>query len=367
MLKKNITELSSDQTNKIFNGDSIEIMKEMPDNSVDLIFADPPYNLQLNDTIYRPDYSDVDSVREDWDKFENYKSYDIFTSNWLKECKRLLKPSGTIWVIGSYHNIFRVGYIMQNMEFWTLNDIIWTKTNPMPHFRGRRFTNAHETIIWAAKDKKSRYKFNYDAMKSLNDDIQMRSDWHIPICNGKERLRGNDGIKLHPTQKPEALIYRIIVSSSDPNAIVLDPFSGSGTTAAVCKKLGRRWIGIERNKDYVRIAEQRLEEIDNPCSSSINIKSTKRDQVRIPFGTLIERGLIEIGEKLYCSKKKNVAIVQADGTLQADKVNGSIHKIGAHYQGTESCNGWIYWHFLKNNSLYPIDKIREQIKSGIDE
>ena len=240
MLKKNITELSADQTNKIFNGDSIEIMREMPDNSVDLIFADPPYNLQLNDTIYRPDYSDVDSVREDWDKFENYKSYDTFTSNWLKQCKRLLKPSGTIWVIGSYHNIFRVGYIMQNMKFWTLNDIIWTKTNPMPHFRGRRFTNAHETIIWAAKDKKSRYKFNYDAMKSLNDDIQMRSDWHIPICNGKERLRDNDGTKLHPTQKPEALIYRVIVSSSDPNAIVLDPFSGSGTTAAVCKKLGRR-------------------------------------------------------------------------------------------------------------------------------
>ena len=367
MLKKNITELSADQTNRIFTGDSIEIMREMPDNSVDLIFADPPYNLQLKDTIYRPDYSDVDSVREDWDKFENYKSYDVFTSNWLKESKRLLKPSGTIWVIGSYHNIFRVGYIMQNMEFWILNDIIWTKTNPMPHFRGRRFTNAHETIIWAAKDKKSRYKFNYDAIKSLNDDVQMRSDWHIPICNGKERLRDNDGTKLHPTQKPEALIYRVIISSSDPNAIVLDPFSGSGTTAAVCKKLGRRWIGIDRNKDYVRIAEQRLGEIDNPCSSSINIKSTKRDQVRIPFGTLIERGLIGVGEKLYCSKKKNVAIVQADGTLQADKVSGSIHKIGAHYQGTESCNGWIYWHFLKNNSLYPIDKIRDQIKSGIDE
>ena len=367
MLKKNITELSADQTNRIFTGDSIEIMREMPDNSVDLIFADPPYNLQLKDTIYRPDYSDVDSVREDWDKFENYKSYDVFTSNWLKESKRLLKPSGTIWVIGSYHNIFRVGYIMQNMEFWTLNDIIWTKTNPMPHFRGRRFTNAHETIIWAAKDKKSRYKFNYDAIKSLNDDVQMRSDWHIPICNGKERLRDNDGTKLHPTQKPEALIYRVIISSSDPNAIVLDPFSGSGTTAAVCKKLGRRWIGIDRNKDYVRIAEQRLGEIDNPCSSSINIKSTKRDQVRIPFGTLIERGLIGVGEKLYCSKKKNVAIVQADGTLQADKINGSIHKIGAHYQRTESCNGWIYWHFLKNNSLYPIDKIRDQIKSGIDE
>ena len=342
MLKKNITELSADQTNKIFNGDSIEIMREMPDNSVDLIFADPPYNLQLNDNIYRPDYSDVDSVREDWDKFENYKSYDAFTSNWLKECKRLLKPSGTIWVIGSYHNIFRVGYIMQNMEFWTLNDIIWTKTNPMPHFRGRRFTNAHETIIWAAKDKKSRYKFNYDAMKSLNDDIQMRSDWHIPICNGKERLRDNDGTKLHPTQKPEALIYRIIVSSSDPNAIVLDPFSGSGTTAAVCKKLGRRWIGIERNKDYVRIAEQRLEEIDNPCSSSINIKSTKRDQVRIPFGTLIERGLIEIGEKLYCSKKKTLPLFKLMGHYKLIKLMVQFTKLELIIRGQKvAMDGYI--------------------------
>ena len=364
MLKKNITELSADQTNKIFVGDSMKIMGELPDNSVDLIFADPPYNLQLNDNIYRPDYSDVNSVREDWDKFDNFKSYDTFTHGWLKECKRLLKPSGTIWVIGSYHNIFRVGYIMQNMEFWTLNDVIWTKSNPMPHFRGRRFTNAHETMIWAAKDKKSRYKFNYDAIKRLNDDIQMRSDWYIPICSGKERLRDEEGTKLHPTQKPEALLYRVIVSSSDPNAIVLDPFSGSGTTLAVCKKLGRRWIGIEMNKKYARIAENRLKEIENPSLSSINIKSTKRDQARIPFGTLVERGMIGIGEKLYCSKKKNFAIVQADGTLQANEINGSIHKIGAHYQGTESCNGWTYWHFVRNNSLYPIDRIRDQIKSS---
>ena len=232
---------------------------------------------------------------------------------------------------------------MQNMEFWTLNDIIWTKTNPMPHFRGRRFTNAHETIIWAAKDKKSRYKFNYDAMKSLNDDVQMRSDWHIPICNGKERLRGNDGTKLHPTQKPEALIYRVIVSSSDPNAIVLDPFSGSGTTAAVCKKLGRRWIGIERNKDYVRIAEQRLEEIDNPCSSSINIKSTKRDQVRIPFGTLIERGLIEIGEKLYCSKKeKTLPLFKLMGRYKLIKLMVQFTKLELIIRGQKvAMDGYI--------------------------
>jgi len=366
MLKKISNEIPKKLINKILHGDSYATMQKLPDDSIDLIFADPPYNLQLNDTLYRPDYSEVDAVTEDWDKFSDFKSYDEFTKKWLYECKRVLKPSGSIWVIGSYHNIFRIGYMMQNFGFWTLNDIIWSKTNPMPHFRGRRFTNAHETIIWAAKDKNSRYRFNYDSLKSLNDNIQMRSDWTIPICNGKERLRDREGNKIHPTQKPEALLYRIILSSSDPNAIVLDPFLGSGTTAVVAKKLGRRWIGIENNPEYIVAANERIKNTSKPRPEAIDIKATKRDQVRVPFGVLVERGYIEIGEKLYCSKKKNIAIVKADGSLQSNEIVGSIHKIGAHYQGTESCNGWIYWHYLRNNNLFPIDNLREEIKSNLD-
>lgn len=366
MLKKNINELSLAQVNKVINGDCIQEMKTLPDNSIDLIFADPPYNLQLNETLYRPDYTAVDAVTDDWDKFKNFQCYDDFTNKWLKECKRLLKPNGCLWVVGSYHNIYRMGNIIQNLDFWILNDIIWAKTNPMPNFRGRRFTNAHETLIWATKTKTSRYRFNYDAMKSLNGEMQMRSDWNIPICNGKERLKDKNGVKLHPTQKPEALLHRIILSSTDPQAIILDPFLGSGTSAAVAKRLGRRWIGIESDKKYISAAKKRIDNINSPNSIGIDIKSTKRDQIRVPFGILVERGLIQIGEKLYCSKQKNIAIVKADGSIQSCDIVGSIHKIGAHHQGTESCNGWTYWHIIKDNNLLPIDTLREEIRSGLN-
>tara|TARA_Y100000590_G_scaffold468240_1_gene650255 strand:+ start:7392 stop:8501 length:1110 start_codon:yes stop_codon:yes gene_type:complete len=364
MLKKNTNELSDNLTNKIICGNCIEVMEGYPDNCIDLIFADPPYNLQLNETLYRPDYSKVDAVTEDWDKFRDFQSYDKFTQDWLSECKRVLKPNGSIWVIGSYHNIFRIGYIMQNLGFWILNDVIWSKTNPMPNFRGRRFTNAHETVIWSAKDKYSRYKYNYDALKSLNDDTQMRSDWHIPICNGKERLRDDTGNKIHPTQKPEALLHRIIISATDPQSIIMDPFLGSGTSAAVAKKLGRRWIGIEKDEKYIKVARDRLNKVSPADPLAINIKSTKRDQKRIPFGSLVERGLIKTGEILYCSKKKNKAIVKADGSLELRSIVGSIHKLGAYCQGTESCNGWTYWHYVRNNTLFPIDQIREELKSN---
>lgn len=353
---------------QILTGDCVKIMKSLPAESVDLIFADPPYNLQLGGDLHRPNNSKVDAVDNDWDQFESLQVYDEFTRQWLGAARDLLKPDGGIWVIGSYHNIFRLGYILQDMGFWILNDVIWRKTNPMPNFRGRRFCNAHETLIWAGKSKDSKYTFNYDAMKSLNEDLQMRSDWTLPLCTGAERLKGADGAKAHPTQKPESLLYRVIMSSTRKGETVLDPFFGTGTTGAVAKKLGRNFIGIERDKTYAAFAKERIAEIDPLADNVIDIKP-KRDAKRVPFGTLVEQGLLKPGMVLTDAKKRYSVKIHADGTVMAqnrlDKMRGSIHKVGAELQGAPSCNGWTFWHYQDKGKMVPIDALREEIRSTL--
>lgn len=348
--------------NVIHKGDCTEIMHSLPRESVDTIFADPPYNLQLNGELHRPNNSLVDAVDDDWDRFDSMKSYDDFTACWLSAARELLKPDGSLWVIGSYHNIFRVGTILQDLGFWILNDIIWRKSNPMPNFRGRRFTNAHETLIWAAKSKESKYRFNYDAMKSLNEDLQMRSDWFIPLCTGGERLKNDKGSKLHPTQKPEALLYRVIMSSTNPGDVVLDPFFGTGTTGAVAKKLGRNYVGIEREDEYIEYAQQRLDDIKKLGDGEILHTPSKREEPRIPFGTLIERGLLKPGTQLISSNGRYKAKVGADGSLIAPGHRGSIHKVGAALQGAPSCNGWTFWHIRQGNKPVPIDELRQLVR-----
>ncbi len=341
-------------------------MQGLPDQSVDCIFADPPYNLQLGGDLHRPNNSKVDAVDNDWDQFESLKTYDDFTKQWLGAARDVLKPDGSIWVIGSYHNIFRLGYILQDMGYWILNDIIWRKSNPMPNFRGRRFTNAHETIIWAAKSKKSKYYFNYDAMKSLNEDLQMRSDWYLPLCTGDERLKGDDGAKAHPTQKPESLLHRVIMASTRPGETILDPFFGTGTTGAVAKKLGRNFIGLERDKTYAKHAQKRIDSI-TPLPADLVDTNAKREQPRVPFGWLVERGLLEPGASLTDSSKRHRAKVHADGTVittnRIETIRGSIHKVGAAVQGAPSCNGWTFWHFEDKGKMMPIDSLREKIRA----
>lgn len=344
------------ELNKIYQGDSIELLKKIPDNSVDLIFADPPYNLQLNGELYRPNQTKVDAVNDDWDKFSSMEEYDKFSYSWLKECFRILKDSGSIWVIGTYHNIFRVGYIMQNIGFWILNDIIWIKTNPMPNFKGTRFNNAHETLIWATKSKKSKYTFHYHSMKVFNDDLQMRSDWVIPICQGDERIKVN-GKKAHSTQKPAELLYRIIISTTNPNDIVLDPFSGSGTTAAVAKRLGRRFIAFDKEEFYVQVSTERVSKI-TPISNHLLVYKVNKRKPKVSFGNLIEKGLIKIGEYLYSKDQNNKALVLADGSIESNGLVGSIHKVSAQILKKESYNGWTYWHVLRNNKLISIDDLR---------
>ncbi len=353
---------------RILIGDSIRVLSELPAHSIDAIFADPPYNLQLNGDLHRPDNSLVDAVDDDWDKFADFAAYDKFTYEWLKQVKRVLKSDGCLWVIGSYHNIFRVGSILQNLGFWILNDIIWCKTNPMPNFRGKRFTNAHETLIWASPSKDAKPCFNYEAMKNLNDEKQMRSDWILPICSGKERLRGGDGNKVHPTQKPESLLYRVITSSTKPGDVILDPFFGSGTTGAVAKRLGRHFIGIERDKTYAKHAERRIAGIETAPSSEFLITQSKRDEPRIPFGFVLERGLLRPGDFLYDERKRHSARVKADATLAAesrsgDEVRGSIHKVGALVQGLPACNGWTFWCFDAGGKLASIDLLRQRIRA----
>ena len=349
--------------NTIINDDCIKIMNEMEENSVDLIFADPPYNLQLGDSLTRPDNTSVSGVYEDWDNFESMEAYDEYTRTWLQAARRLLKEDGTIWIIGSYHNIFRVGYILQDLGFWILNDIIWDKVNPMPNFKGTRFTNAHETLIWAVKDPKSKYTFNYEAMKALNEDTQMRSTWQIPLCTGKERLKNADGSKLHPTQKPEALLYRIIMASSNVGDVVLDPFFGTGTTGAVAKKLGRNYIGIEKDALYVQGAQKRIDEIKTVDNELALEFSCKRKQPRVPFGAVIERGLLEPGTFLYDVGRKHVAIIRSDGTIKSETTEGSIHQVGAAAQNAPACNGWVYWHYEnEQKELISIDELREKIR-----
>lgn len=354
-------------TDVILKGDCIKNLKSLPDNSVDLVFADPPYNLQLQGDLHRPNNSKVDAVDNDWDQFESLKSYDEFCREWLVECRRVLKDDGAIWVIGSYHNIFRLGVLLQDLGYWILNDVVWRKSNPMPNFRGKRFTNAHETLIWAAKSEKSKYCFNYDTMKSLNEDLQMRSDWYLPICNGAERLKDDKGEKAHPTQKPESLLARVILSSTRKGDVILDPFFGTGTTGAVAKKLGRHYIGLEREDSYINVAEKRLAGI-NGIDDKLLQTQAKREQPRVPFGWLLERGYLKPGAELYCSKKKNKATVYADGSVMAqnriDKERGSIHKVGAAVQDAPSCNGWTYWHYRDDKGkFHPIDNLRSQIRS----
>ncbi len=351
---------------RILKGDCIESLKSLPDSSVDMIFADPPYNLQLGGDLHRPNNSKVDAVDDDWDKFTDFATYDAFTRAWMGEARRILKPNGSIWVIGSYHNIFRVGAELQNLGYWILNDIIWRKTNPMPNFRGRRFTNAHETMIWAAKSEKSRYCFQYDAMKSMNEDLQMRSDWLLPICSGGERLKDGEGSKVHPTQKPESLLYRVILSSTKPGDVVLDPFFGTGTTGAVAKKMGRHFIGLEREDSYIKAAEERLAAIEFGTNDEVLSTPAKREQKRIPFGSIVENGMLPPGSDLVCPKGLYEAKVAADGNIivktKSGRFRGSIHKVGAAIQNAPSCNGWTYWHYRREGALKPIDHLREKLR-----
>lgn len=355
------------KTNKIHQGDCIEIMRSLPEGCIDMVFADPPYNLQLEGELHRPNNTLVDGVDNDWDQFESLRSYDKFSEEWLTAARDILKPDGSLWVIGSYHNIFRVGSILQDLGFWILNDVIWRKSNPMPNFRGRRFTNAHETLIWATKSKDSKYRFNYDSMKALNEDLQMRSDWFIPLCTGHERLKGADGQKIHPTQKPEALLYRTIMASTNPGDLVLDPFFGTGTTGAVAKKLGRRYIGIERETEYIEYAQLRLDAIKKLGDGEILHTPSKREEPRIPFGTLIERGMLKPGTQLTSSNGRYKAKIAADGNLIASGHRGSIHKVGAALQGAPSCNGWTFWHYKAGSKSEPIDSLRQQIRAESSE
>ena len=347
---------------RILVGDCLDELRGLPTASVDLVFADPPYNLQLESELLRPNNTRVDGVDDDWDKFSSFADYDAFSRAWLKECRRILKPDGALWVIGSYHNIFRLGAALQDLGFWILNDVVWRKVNPMPNFRGRRFTNAHETMIWAARDQKSRYTFNYDSLKALNDDLQMRSDWLFPICSGPERLKDGDGRKAHPTQKPEALLHRVLVASSNTGDVVLDPFFGTGTTGAVAKRLGRRFIGIERDVDYARYANDRIAAVTPWPASALETLRSKRAEPRVPFGTLVELGLVTPGSQLCDQHARIHAEVKADGTLAAKGRQGSIHRLGAELQGKSACNGWTYWHFNAEGRLRPIDDLREQAK-----
>jgi len=352
---------------RVLIGDCVAEMNRLPAESIDMVFADPPYNLQLKGGLLRPNQTEVDGVDEAWDKFDDFAAYDLFTEEWLSAARRLLKSDGTLWVIGSYHNIFRIGALLQDLGFWILNDIVWRKTNPMPNFRGRRFANAHETLIWCARDKSSRHTFNHDAMKALNDDLQMRSDWLLPICGGPERLRDMNGRKSHPTQKPEALLHRVIMAATRPGEIVLDPFFGTGTTGAVAKRLGRRWIGIERDAGYARIAAERIDKVIVAADSKLLDSPTRREQPRIPFGWLIERGLLEPGTVLTSFNRRWTAKVRADGTLTTADFRGSIHQTGAHVQGLPACNGWQFWCFdTGEGKLQPIDLLRERLRAELN-
>jgi modification methylase len=352
------------ESGRILIGDCVAEMAKLPAESVDLVFADPPYNLQLQGDLKRPDDSRVDAVNDDWDKFASFSAYDEFTRAWLKACRRVMKPAATLWVIGSYHNIYRVGTILQDLGFWILNDVVWRKSNPMPNFRGRRFTNAHETLIWAAREPGGKgYTFNYEALKAGNDGVQMRSDWTIALCTGEERLKGGDGRKLHPTQKPEALLARVILASSRPDDLVFDPFCGTGTTGAVAKRLGRRFVGVEREQGYAAAAQARMAAVAPLPATSLAPFMTAREAPRVPFSALIERGLVLPGARLCDAKRKVKALVRADGAIALGETVGSIHRIGALAQGLEACNGWAFWHLETTKGLVPIDALRAEIRA----
>jgi modification methylase len=346
----------------IIEGDSLAEMARLPEGSIDLVFADPPYNLQLNGELHRPDNSRVAGVEEAWDRFAGFAEYDDFTRAWLAACRRLLKPNGALWVIGTYHNIFRIGAIVQDLGFWILNDLVWRKSNPMPNFRGRRFTNAHETLLWCAHSREARYTFNYEAMKALNDELQMRSDWLIPLCGGPERLRGGDGKKAHPTQKPEALLHRVLLASTRPGDLVLDPFFGTGTTGAVAKRLGRHFIGIERDPAYAKLARRRIAAVKPAPEQAVAVES-RREAPRVPFGSLVERGLLRPGEVLFDQTRRHTARVRADGTLISAEHRGSIHSVGAQVQGAPACNGWAFWYVERGGRPKSIDEFRQQLRA----
>jgi len=350
------------ETNRVIHGECLEELRKIPSESVDLVFADPPYNLQLGGDLLRPNNTRVDGVDDAWDKFSDFAEYDRFCLAWLSEAKRILKPDGAIWVIGSYHNIFRLGATLQDLGFWILNDVVWRKVNPMPNFRGKRFTNAHETLIWAARDQKSRVTFNYESLKALNDDLQMRSDWLFPICAGPERLKDDGGRKAHPTQKPEALLNRVLLASTNTGDVVLDPFFGTGTTGAVAKRLGRKWIGIEREADYAKAATQRIAAVEANTTSALETIRSKRTEPRVPFGTIIELGMLTAGSPLYDERRRVRAEVKADGSLAVPGIQGSIHRVGAEVQGKAACNGWTYWHYEIEGKLRPIDVLRDRAK-----
>ena len=348
--------------NKIINGESLEVLKKIPSKTFDLVFADPPYNMQIGEKLKRPDNSRVHGVNDKWDRFLNFKHYDEFSKEWLKQCKRILKDNGSMWVIGTYHNIFRLGYHIQNLNYWILNDVIWRKNNPMPNFKGTRFTNAHETLIWASKSKKSKYTFNYQSLKCLNDDLQMRSDWTLPICNGKERLKKN-GKKIHSTQKPEALLHRIILATTNKGDLICDPFIGTGTSAVVAKKLGRKYFGIEKDKKYFDAANKRINQTKVIEDNYLDTVENNKSKPRIPFGSLVEMGIIKPGSVLFDQKRKFNAKIMADGSLKHKGNEGSIHRVAAKIMGTESYNGWTYWYCnIKGNSV-SIDNLRQRLIS----
>ena len=351
---------------QILPGDCVAAMRALPDASVDLVFADPPYNLQLGGDLARPDGSHVDAVTDHWDRFASFQSYDDFTRAWLIEAKRVLKPDGALWVIGSYHNIYRVGAILQDLGFWILNDIVWRKSNPMPNFKGTRFTNAHETLLWCSQGEKARYHFNYRAMKTLNDELQMRSDWVIPICGGQERLK-EGGHKVHPTQKPEALLYRVLLATTERGDVVLDPFFGTGTTGAVAKRLGREWIGCEREAPYRQAALARIAKELPLDESALTTMQAGRSAPKVAFGALVEGGLVPPGTQLFDRKRRWTATVRADGTLACAGKAGSIHGLGKELQGAPSCNGWTFWHIEKGGELQPIDSARQLYLLSVEE
>ena len=352
----------SQTASRVIVDDCLKALRGLPDESCDLVFADPPYNLQLASDLMRPNNTRVDGVDDAWDKFSSFAEYDKFARGWLSECRRVLKPNGAIWVIGSYHNVFRLGVALQDLGFWIQNDIVWRKVNPMPNFRGKRFTNAHETLIWASRDQRSRATFNYESLKALNDDIQMRSDWLFPICSGPERLKDEGGCKAHPTQKPEALLHRVILASTKPGDVVLDPFFGTGTTGAVAKRLGRRWIGIERDADYATAAQERIAKVRPLPQSSLETQKSKRAEPRVPFGTIVELGILKPGAMLLDARARIRAEVKADGTVTHGGKQGSIHRLGALVQGKSACNGWTFWHYEAQGTLKPIDALRDEAK-----
>jgi modification methylase len=348
---------------QVLVGDCVAELSRLPEASIDLVFADPPYNLQLENALLRPDQSLVDAVDDDWDKFSSFADYDAFTRAWLLACRRAMKPDATLWVIGSYHNIFRVGAILQELGFWILNDVVWLKANPMPNFRGRRFTNAHETMIWASRSPQAKsYTFHYEALKAGNEDLQVRSDWFMPLCTGGERLKDAQGRKLHPTQKPEALLQRVMLASSNPGDVVLDPFFGSGTTGAVARRLGRRFVGIERDAHYADAARARIDAVVPLDPAAVAPAPARRSEPRVPFASVVEAGLIAPGTTLTDERRRHAAIVRADGALALGGVVGSIHKIGALAQGLPACNGWTFWHHEAAGRLAPIDEFRKVMR-----